>query len=71
MKFDFKRTLISLCGRLCYGNKPSQVGKLSSCLVDFPCSWKYSVYRVYHIEMVVTKWPLGIEESMILLNYGA
>ena len=28
-------------------------------------------YRVYHIEMVVTKWLWGVEESIILLNYGA
>ena len=46
-KCYFKRTVIPLCNRLCYGNKPSQVGKLSSCLVDFPCSWKYSVVPSY------------------------
>ena len=29
------------------------------------------IYRVYHIEMVVTKWLWGVEESIILLNHGA
>ena len=28
-------------------------------------------YKVYHIEMDETKWFLGIERSIILLNYGA
>ena len=28
-------------------------------------------YRVYHIEMDETKWLLRVEESIILLNYGA
>ena len=29
------------------------------------------IYRVYHIEMVETKWLWGLEESIILLNYDA
>ena len=28
-------------------------------------------YRVYHIEMDEIKWLLGIEQSIILLDYGA
>ena len=31
----------------------------------------YLTYRVYHIELVVTKWLWGVEGSIILLNYGA
>ena len=30
--------------------------------------WVY--YRVYHIELVQTKWLWGVEGSIILLNYG-
>ena len=30
-----------------------------------------SKYRVYHIEMDETKGLLGVEESTVLLNYGA
>ena len=28
-------------------------------------------YRVYHSEMDETKWPWGIERSIVLFNYGA
>ena len=31
----------------------------------------YITYRVYHIELVKTKWLWGVEGSIILLNYGA
>jgi hypothetical protein len=30
-----------------------------------------NIYRVYHIELVQTKWLWGVEGSIILLNYGA
>ena len=29
------------------------------------------MYRVFHIEMYETKWLLGVEGAMILLNFGA
>ena len=34
-------------------------------------SKKIKYYRVSHIEMVETKWLLGVIELRILMNYGA